>query len=344
MKKNLLIPIVMILLVLLSTLSGCIYTVSWSHANEDGTSVTFIGKLSSFFNKNNWAVGFVYDDEFHSSWEDYQNYIEAEEYFIFNTFYATVDSLDRNESIHFRAVARWLTPTNRTFQSFDIEIKPGWPSVKTEEASYIELNSVTLNGELLHMGGASECEVWFEYGDSEENLNRSTSKKRLSSPGSFNEAIGQLNSCQTYYYKAMAKNDIGTVDGRIESVTPGGPSVSTKFATDVEISTAVLNGKLYDMGGTQSCEVWFEYGLSGDNLEFSTEPITLTSVDDFSISVSGLSSYTTYYFRAKADNGICVGAGSIIDFETEPAPLQAVSVFSDRDLSLKSVIQFVKQI
>ena len=341
MRKKMIV-IVLMLIFLISIFSGCIYTIGWSHANEEGTSVTFVGKLGTFFNKRNWEVGFVYDKEFHPSWKNYENYIPADDYYIFKWFHATISDLERDESIHFRAIATWLVPDEKTIQSFDIEIKPGWPSVKTGEATNIELEGFTMNGHLIHMGGASECDVWFEYGESEENLDNVTSQFRLTSPDSFSETIDQLTTGKTYYYKAVAKNDIGTVDGRIESVTPGGPSVSTKQASDISTTTAVLNGKLYDMGGTDTCDVWFEYGTSGDNLDQTTEKITMDSAGDFQTPITELESYTTYYFQAVADNDLFTGRGTTLSFETDPAYIQVLAGNSFEEFSLKNIAEYMK--
>jgi len=325
MKKIVLKPLVITTLILIASLSGCIYSIGWNHADEEGTSITLVGKLSSLLKTENWELGFVYDDEFHFDWTDYQNFTPAEDISLFNSFYATLDGLERNSTIHFRAVGRLKLPISRTIQSIDIELKPGWPSVHTDKPTNINLTNCSLNGELIHLGGASTCNVWFEYGVNEKDLDKNTTKISYDFPSKFDITLEDLTSCNTYYYRAVAENDIGIVKGLMETVTPGGPSVSTRFASDIDFNSAVLNAELTCLGGTDECLVWFEYGSSGDNLNQLTEKITMDSIGEYNIPIENLESYSTYYFRAVADNGICEGKGSVFSFETDPTLIQVLS-------------------
>jgi len=328
MKQKMFIPLVIATIFLITLFSGCIYTLGWTHANEEGTAIQMAGKLSSFFDMENWEVGFVYDSLFHSRWNQYENYIVADDFDVLNTFYATLSGLERNQTIHFRAIAHLRVPNPRTIQSFDFELKPGQPAISTHEPTEIEIDAFTMNGELYHLGGAPNCEVWFQYGISENDLDNSTPSEIFTEPNTFNFTLDDLVSGTTFYYRAYAKNDIDTVYGVTQTVTPGGPTVSTDSATDIGVTYATLNGELLSMGGTEDCDVWFEYGLSGNELTEITPTQTLDSIGEFNAKVSGLSGYTTYYFRAVADNGIIRGYGSIYSFETSPTGIMALKAFS----------------
>jgi hypothetical protein len=70
------------------------------------------------------------------------------------------------------------------------------------------------------------------------------------------------------------------------------------------------------MGGTSTCNVWFEYGLTDDNLNMETSEQLITSVGLFNSTIGSLSQNTTYYYRAGANNGYCTDYGSIKSFKT----------------------------
>lgn len=76
--------------------------------------------------------------------------------------------------------------------------------------------------------------------------------------------------------------------------------VATKDASSIDDSSAYLNGELLDLGGASSADVWFEWGESGSDLPYSTSSETMSSTGIFSHQITGLSSGTTYEFKAVA--------------------------------------------
>ena len=114
------------------------------------------------------------------------------------------------------------------------------------------------------------------------------------------------------------------------------PEVTTNDATDVTANSATLNGTLTSLGTGSSVDVTFEwathdYYSTHENTYSNNEtnpPWPMTSTGPFSFNLSGLSSYTTYHFRAKA---VAVGHGTDwgadLTFTTLPAqPTQPPSV------------------
>ena len=77
------------------------------------------------------------------------------------------------------------------------------------------------------------------------------------------------------------------------------PTVTTNAATGIGTTTATLNGSLTNLGSAPSAGVSFEWGTS-TSYDNETTPQTMTATGEFSASLSGLSSGTTYHFRAKA--------------------------------------------
>ena len=91
-------------------------------------------------------------------------------------------------------------------QTNDYYVIPNPPSVTTNNATNIESTSVTLNGNLDDLGGASSCEVWFEWGLT-TSYGNATNHQPIYSTGSFNDVISNLTSNTTYHFRAVAHNN-----------------------------------------------------------------------------------------------------------------------------------------
>ena len=92
------------------------------------------------------------------------------------------------------------------------------------------------------------------------------------------------------------------------------PVVVTLAATSVGETTAVLNGRLDDLGTAASVAVAFEWGLS-TSYGTSRAVSTMSGTGTFSLTVTGLSSGMTYHFRARA-SGDGTGYGTDRTFTT----------------------------
>jgi len=320
MKK----AVVFVVTVLLGliTLSGClgpwaVDTLGWDHQNQEGTSIRIWGQLTITENIKNWNVGFIWDTEHHDDWKEYPNTVWADNYEAFNTFSLDMNNLDRYTEYHYRAFGEHLESKNEFRIGIDKTFIPGSPTVTSVNASNIDLNSVTLNGFLWHLGGAPTSEVFFEYGTDSEYLNQESIHLTLDSVGEFNVEISNLVSCTKYYFRAIAQNDAGVDIGWTLEVIPGEPIVVTRLPSQVGVNNAEVSGELWDTGGPSSCEVWFEYGDdTANNLDEESDHITLDSLEPFNIEIFNLIPDTTYWVRAVANNGVCTGKGYINQFKT----------------------------
>ena len=90
------------------------------------------------------------------------------------------------------------------------------------------------------------------------------------------------------------------------------PAVSTYDASDVDLTSATLNGYLESTGGLD-CLVWFEYGTS-ISYERSTSRVSQSSEGPFSASISDLDPDTAYHFRACVSNNEGTSYGSDVIF------------------------------
>jgi len=182
-------------------------------------------------------------------------------------------------------------------------------SVSTNPATNIQPTQATLNGDLINMGGDPSCDVWFEWGQTISYGNTTNSQSK-SSTGTFSDIISGLSTGTTYHFRAVAQNSSDTVYGidRSFAITTS-PSVITNPATNIQPTQATLNGDLINMGGDPSCDVWFEWGqtISYGN---TTNSQSKSSTGTFSDIISGLSTGTTYHFRAVAQNSSGTSYGS----------------------------------
>jgi hypothetical protein len=330
-KIKILVTIVPLLMVL-SVLTGCvaanaIQTKTWDHINDEGTGVRLWGFLKLGENFHNWDGYFVYDTEKHDNWEHYQYTVEADNYDSLNFFSVDVFDLDRTTTYHYRAVGEKRDASSTIRVGVDHTFIPGGPRVAVKVVSDVGIDTAVLEGELTHMGGAAECNVFFRYGTDQNNLDMETPKEVVTSKGSFNYEITGLSSCETYYYRAMAENDADTWSSLyIFHVTPGMPVVATYLPNDVTMNSALFRGELHNTGGPSTCDVWFEYGNKNpDTLDETTGSITLNTTEFFSIEVDGLDVGTTYWVRSVANNGICESRGEIKEFRT----LDSATLFSE---------------
>jgi lysophospholipase L1-like esterase len=133
-------------------------------------------------------------------------------------------------------------------------------------------------------------------------------------------ALSGLSTGTTYSFRVAATNGSGTTRGSVLSFTPGAaPTATTLPATSVGAAGATLNGNVTPNG--LATTVWFEYGtdpsLAARATTASQDVGSGFAALPFSVSVSGLDSNETYYFRAVASNAGGTQKGAIRDFPTE---------------------------
>jgi YHS domain-containing protein len=151
------------------------------------------------------------------------------------------------------------------------------------------------------------------------------------SPVDYAQPIAGLNPGTTYYYCAIASNSLGTSFGTVMSFTTAAPpTVTTSAATSVTSTDATLNGsanpKLADATG------WFRFSTVNPgscNDAFGTRAPanggTLLGAGNAAVAyaetISGLTSGTTYYFCAIAENAVGKAFGQVLSFTTSAAPV-----------------------
>ena len=95
------------------------------------------------------------------------------------------------------------------------------------------------------------------------------------------------------------------VFGYLTWATPA--SVVTNDATGITANSATLNGDMTDLNDVVAADVSFQWGTTSINDSKSypneTEARATDTAGKFTYDLTGLTSNTTYYYRAKADSG-----------------------------------------
>lgn len=116
--------------------------------------------------------------------------------------------------------------------------------------------------------------------------------------------ITGLTPNTTYHYRAFSTNSAGRAYGSdVAFLTFANPAVTSSDATNIAVNSVTMNGNLTDNGNPDITEKGFCYGASANPTITDTKAtITGTAIGAYSKSVTGLTSSTTYHYRAYAIN------------------------------------------
>jgi hypothetical protein len=237
-------------------------------------------------------------------------------------FSAGIAGLEPGTTYEFRAVVvADGTREEGTIVSFT-KAEAGVPDVETQPATEINGSTATLNGELLDLGDFDTVDVFFEWRELGADEWIATESQTLDEPGDFSAGIEGLELGSTYEFRAVMVANGERFLGATLSFTKFGPdelNVETEPATEVNGSTATLNGELLELEGAAEVTVYFLYRVEGTTVWMFTDEATLTEPGPFSATATNLETGTTYEFQAVAQVGDIVVYGEILEFTKEPA-------------------------
>lgn len=202
-------------------------------------------------------------------------------------------------------------------------------TVQTDAPTAVGEAEATLHGEVTDLGSASSADVYFQFRESgTSDTLVETPAVTISSPDTFQFLLQNLDKDVVYEYRAAADSSAGDAFGDFVEVTPSEAlAVTTNAVTDLESTTATLNGTLDARGAAIDVDVNFEYREAGTSNAFTTTATqTLSQPDDFSQGISGLTDGTTYEYRALGDNGSATADGELVEF-TAGATLPTLLTF-----------------
>ncbi len=213
------------------------------------------------------------------------------------------------------------------------------PTVTTNAASLVTGTEAQLNGAANPNG--SGALGWFRYSEVDPGTCNNTFGTRApatgaaflgggASPVGYSQGLTGLSPGTTYFYCAIALNNIGFGFGPLVTfTTPSPPTTTTLAATNVTNTSSQLNGSANPNAALTAG--WFRYS--------TTDPVTCddtfgtrapssggaslgsgTSAQAYSQSITELSAGTIYYYCAIATNLEGTTFGAVLSFTTTNAP------------------------
>ncbi len=234
------------------------YSVTASKTNyqseTSGTIYVNAGDIKTqnfYLSANAWLYGFVYD-EFGDPLGGAKVQLDTGEY-VYTLSYGVQKGRYDFGSDDISVGTYDITASKSSYVShteYNHQINPGGnsldfyldeelsnPSVSTQAATEVTAAGAKLNGYLNGLGGASSCQVWFVYDTTSHSnyqyYSSSTTHQTKFSTGSFYQTISGLSANTNYYFRAVAQNSQGTVQGLEEEFT-----TSTCFLAGTKITMA----------------------------------------------------------------------------------------------------------
>ena len=125
-----------------------------------------------------------------------------------------------------------------------------------------------------------------------------------------------------------SRSDSVTVNVGDNNNNNEGPDVTTRSATDVDYTSATLNGRVD--GNGLSTRAWFEYGTTRSLNESTRERSYGSGSTSYDEDITGLRRNTVYYFRAVAENAEDTVYGNILSFTTDGDYVVEPPVYGNR--------------
>jgi hypothetical protein len=159
------------------------------------------------------------------------------------SFSSSISNLNSNSTYYYRIFAKNAYGTSQgsissfsTSNSYYNQPTSNYPIVTTSSATLLSSNSVTFYGSVNPNN--SYTTTWFEYGPTSSlgNASQSTSISSNSSYVNTSANAFNLNSNNTYYYRAVAQNSFGNAYGSILSIYTGNSNNNTQVTNNQDLS------------------------------------------------------------------------------------------------------------
>jgi outer membrane protein OmpA-like peptidoglycan-associated protein len=209
----------------------------------------------------------------------------------------------------------------------------GAPIATTVAASNVANTTATINGRVNPSGAATTVKFCWGTSNTLSGCTLTDTITVVSASAGLTSAslnLTGLTTGTTYYFRIEGTNSQGSAQGSIFSFKAGAPSVQTLPATEITGTTAVLNGTakanaantsavkfcLSDASTLTNGELTCNQStpLGSKNASQQVVLSSATSVTQETVTVTGLTSGTTYYFQIQATAGGDTTFGDVLSF------------------------------
>jgi len=195
------------------------------------------------------------------------------------------------------------------------------PTITTNSISNLANTSATCGGNITNDGGdaISAKGVCWSISQNPTILDAKTQDGIGS--GAFTSSMTGLTQNTTYYVRAYATNGVGTSYGNQVSFTTTNFSLATlttTSATSITLVSANTGGNITNDGGATITARGICWSKSVNPTITDSVITNGNGIGTFSVSMTNLSSGTTYYVRAFATNVVGTAYGNEVNFTTTP--------------------------
>ena len=243
-----------------------------------------------------------------------------------------IDGQWRGSVTHFMPGWGYKYYSNRTETvSFTFSHTGTLPTVTTADPTGITLSGFTGGGEVVNTGNSVITVFGLCWGTNPNPTVNDFQAVAGYGMGSFTWEVEYLEMNTTYYVRAYALTENGMVYGEEKtfSTLTGIPVVTTMDVTEISYHQATCGGEVSDDGGLAVTDRGICWSTSPNPTVDGDHIASGSGLGSFSLNMTGLASFTTYYVRAYATNSHTTSYGEEMSFTTLEIPTYTITVMAN---------------
>ncbi len=224
------------------------------------------------------------------------------------------------------------------------------PEVATDAVTNIGTQSATAKGNIIALGSPKPNQhgVCWNTSGSPSLADNVTTEGPVVNTGPYESILSELTPATTYYVKAYATNDAGTVYGESVTFTTDSvpPLVLTDIITDIGTHSAIGNGQIADIGDPAAYQHGFCWNTTGDPsvLDNKSEEGLVSEIGSFRTRIDNLVPDTTYYTRAYAISAAGTYYGEVASFSSAASASAPVATINNPPAKITNAASYSIQV